>query len=228
MSLFLLYIPLWLLALLLYVLVSRRAYLVSPCFFMYAAFGVAACVARFVTRNHPHPYFDTYWITEGIFCVLGMLAMYEVLRTALKALPCAWWARVVFPLLLLASVELSLVRTHAAPPQAEIRMFGVLIGEMAVRFVQVFIFAGLASLVPLIGLRWHRYSFGVALGFGLYATVMLVNTTRLADSGTRFTATWGVISTATYSVSVLIWIWFFWMPPKVTGLGPRTIEPAVS
>ena len=87
MILFLWYLPLLLLALLLWVMLRRRAYKVSPCFFAYAAFGVAADLARFVAHNHPHPYFATYWITEAGYCLLGILAMYEVLRSALGNLP---------------------------------------------------------------------------------------------------------------------------------------------
>jgi hypothetical protein len=48
-----------LLALLLWVLLLGRAYKAAPWFFAYVAFGVAASGARFVTHNHPRPYFAT-------------------------------------------------------------------------------------------------------------------------------------------------------------------------
>jgi hypothetical protein len=212
MSLFLSSLPSWLLALLLWVMVRRQAYKVSPCFFAYVAFGVAACVARFVTHNHPRPYFATYWITEALFCLLGILAMYEVIRSALGNLPRAWWSHLIFPAILLVSIGLSVARTQVVPsPFSGLRLW-IVAGEIAVRFVQVSIFAGLASLVPLIGLPWRRYPFGVAMGFGLYATIMLLSTSRLADTGTRYMVVWGITSLAAYSVAVLIWIWFFWVP----------------
>src|SRR5229473_1386519 len=106
MILFLWYFPLYLLTLLLWVLLRRRAYKVSPWFFAYAAFGVAASVARFVTHSYPRPYYATYWITEAIFCVLGVLAMCEVSRSSLGDLPRAWWVRLIFPFILLSSVGL--------------------------------------------------------------------------------------------------------------------------
>src|ERR1700692_2916379 len=216
MILFLSYLPLWLLALLLWVLLRRHAYQVSPFFFAYAAFGVAASVARFVAHNHPHPYFATYWITEAVFCILGILAMYEVLRSTLGNLPRARWAHFIFPFILLASVALSLARTHAAPPRVSGLLFWIVTGEIAVRFVQVSIFAGLASLVPLIGLRWRQYPFGVAMGFGFFATIELLSTARFVDSGPAFKFAWGAISVIAYSIAVLIWIWFFWVPARIT------------
>ncbi|MFZ0290535.1 MAG: hypothetical protein WAL65_15795, partial [Candidatus Sulfotelmatobacter sp.] len=87
-------------------------------------------------------------------------------------------------------------------------------GEIAVRFVQVFVFAGLVTLVPVLGFRWRQYSFGVATGFGLYATVALLTTTAFSDFGTRFKFLWGVTSLVAYSLAVLIWIWFFSVPQK--------------
>lgn len=227
MILFLSYLPLWLQALLLWVLLRRRAYQVSPCFFAYAAFGVVASAARFVAHNHSHPYFATYWLTEAGYCLLGILAMYEVLRSTLGNLPRAWWAHLIFPFLLLASVALSLARTHASPPQVTGLRFWIVTGEIAVRLVQVLVFAGLATLAPLIGLRWRQYPFGVAVGFGVYATVMLLTTAKFSDLGERFRFSWGVTSVATYSVAVLIWIWFFWAPAKVGDPESRTLGPAL-
>ena len=227
MILFLWYIPLSLLTPLLWVLVRRRAYDVAPCFFAYSAFGVASDATRFVTHNYPHPYFLTYWITEAGYCLLGILAMHEVLRSAIGHLPRAWWVHLIFPVILLASWGLSLARTHVGPPRVTGILLWIVTGEIAVRFVQVSIVAGLATLVPLIGLRWRRYSFGVALGFGFFATVQLLSTTRFVDIGPTFKLMWGAISIAAYSLAVLIWIWFFWAPIKVTEPDLRPLGPAI-
>jgi hypothetical protein len=57
------------------------------------------------------------------------------------------------------------------------------------------------------------------MGFGLYATVELLTSSKFADLGTDFVFLWGVISVAAYSAAVLIWIWFFWVPTNVAGPG---------
>ena len=215
MSLIIWYIPLGLLVLLLWVLLRRDAYKVSPCFFSYVAFALAAGVARFVARNHPQPYYATYWITEAGYGLLGMLVMYEVLHTVLGSLTRAWWSRLIFPIILLGGIGLSLTRAHAVPIHFRGRLaFCIIAGEIAVRFVQVFVFAGLVTLVPLLGLRWRQFPFGIATGFGLYATVMLLATTKYSDFGTRFKFLWDLTSLVAYSVAVLIWIWFFSVPQK--------------
>jgi len=47
-----------------------------------------------------------------------------------------------------------MARANAVPS----RLSGILVynrrGEIAVRFVQVFVFAGLVTLVPVLGFRW--------------------------------------------------------------------------
>src|ERR1700733_1753517 len=212
------YIPLGLLAVLLCVLLRRRAYKMCPCFFVYTLFGVVAGAARLMARFSilldSRAYPATYWITEAGYDVLGMLVMYEVLRTLLSGLTHARWARLIFPVLLITSVGLSLARAQAAPPKVGGLLFYIVIGEITVRFLQVLIFAGLVTLVPVLGLRWRQYPFGVATGFGLYATVMLLTTTKFSDFGTRFKVLWSVTSVVAYSVAVLIWIWFFSVPQK--------------
>ena len=211
---FLTYIPLGLLALLLWTLVRKSAYKAVPCFFAYTAFAVAADVTRFLVHNHRHPYYAAYWFTEAGYDLLGILVMYEVLRTVLGNLTRAWWARLIFPAVLVAGVGISLARADVVPSRLGGLLFYIVVGEIAVRFVQVFVFAGLVTLVPLLGLRWRQYPFGVATGFGLYATVMLLTTTKFSDFGTRFKFLWGVTSLVAYSLAVLIWIWFFSVPQK--------------
>lgn len=188
---------------------------------------MTAGAARFAVHNHPKPYYATYWITEAGYGLLGILVMYEVLRAVLGNLTRAWWTRLIFPAVLIAGVGISLARAHAAPPQFGRHLASyILVGEIAVRFVQVLVFAGLVTLVPLLGLRWRQYPFGVATGFGLYATIALLTTTKFSDFGTRFTFLWGVTSIVAYSVAVLIWIWFFSVPQK-TGI-PNPELPAPS
>jgi hypothetical protein len=174
-----------------------------------------------------HSYYATYWLTEAGYSILGILVMYEVLRTVLGNLTRDWWSRLIFPTVLVIGLGLSLSRAHASPSQFGHGLgFYIVVGEIAVRFVQVFIFAGLVTLVPVLGLRWRQYAFGIATGFGLYATVMLLSTTRLSDFGTTFMYLWNLTSVVAYSLAVLIWIWFFSVPEKNETPGSKLSAPS--
>jgi hypothetical protein len=221
------YIPVGLLALLLFALLRARAYEVCPWFFAYSVYGLVVSLTRFASHKYPELYYSAYWISEAGYDVLGIAVMYEVLRTVLGGLARDSWARIIFPVILVAGVLLSLARAHAAPSQFTRRLaFYILTGEIAVRFVQVFIFAGLVSLAPLLGLRWRQYPFGIAAGFGLYATVSLLITAKLSDFGTRFMFLFNAVSLVAYSLAVLIWIWFFSTPQKVESPKPELSAPS--
>jgi len=217
MNLFLRYIPLGLLALLLFHMLRNRAYKVCPWFFAYVVFGVAAGVARFAARlayNHPGTYFATYWTTEAGYDILGILVMYELIRMVLGSMARRLWGRLMFPVSLVAGVGLSLSRAHAAPPQFSGIRYYIVVGEIAVRCVQSIIFSLLVAMVPLLRLRWRQYAFGIATGFGGYSVVALLMTTKFSDFGTRFRFLWGWTLIVAYSLAVLIWIWFFSVPQK--------------
>jgi hypothetical protein len=230
MNLILRYIPLGLLALLLVQVLRSRAHKECPLFLSYVAFAVAAGVVRLMVRLsilfNPGAYFATYWITEACYDILGMLVMYEVLRAVLGNLTRSWWARLIFPVVLIAGVGMSTSRANVIPSRLSGIEFYIAMGEIAVRFVQVFVFAGLVTLVPLLGLKWRQYPFGIATGFGLYATVMLLTTVKFSDFGTKFKLLWGWTSVVAYSVAVLIWIWFFSVPQKAETPSPDLSAPS--
>jgi hypothetical protein len=224
------YIPLGLLAALLCLLLRNRAYKMCPCFFTYVVFAVVAGVSRLTARLLAAPdagiYAATYWITEAGYDVLGILVMYEVLRAVLRNLTRTGWVRLIFPAVLIIGIILSMARAHAVPPQVTGILVYIVTGEIAVRFVQVIMFAGLVTSVPLLGLRWRQYPFGIAAGFGIYSTVALLITTKFSDFGTRFKLLWGWTSIVAYSFAVLIWIWFFSVPQKTDTPSSKLSAPS--
>jgi hypothetical protein len=226
MNLILPRLPSVLLAVLLCLMLRNRSYKLCPWFFAYVAFGNGASVARFLAYGHPHPYFATYWLTEAGFCLLGILGMHEVFRRVLGNLACAWRAELIFATVLFASVGLSLARAHAASPQFSGISQYIVVSELAVRCAQVLIFVATVATVLVVGLRRLQYALGVALGFGFYATVMLLNTTIFLNRGTGFKFLWGRISLASYSLAALIWIWSFTHPlPKRRRYAPPCGNP---
>jgi hypothetical protein len=218
--------PILLLVVLFWLMVRDRAFRTWPWFFAYVSFAIASGVARLVTLRHPRPYFVTYWLTDAGHAVLGALAMYEILRKVLRGLAGIWWTHLIFPALVAIGVGLSLWRAQLVPPQVHGRLLlCIVVGEIAVRFVQILVFVGLVGFIALFGFRWRQYPLGIAAGFGLYSTVALLITTKLSDIGTRFTFSWGVISLVAYSVAVLIWIGFFGVPQKEQPpLDPRVAK----
>ncbi|HXC43138.1 MAG TPA: hypothetical protein VNY51_06425 [Candidatus Dormibacteraeota bacterium] len=209
---FLPYIPFFLQAFLLWLLVRRHAQRAFPFFFAYTAFGVAAGIARFVTLGHVRAYFWTYWLTDAVYILLGTLSLFEVFRNVFGHVTRVWWRHLIFPGIIAASVYLAMARMQAVPPQFEGARLWIMSGEIAVRFAQVITFAALGTLVLLLGASWNTQERGITAGFGMYATVMLLMTTRYWDAGPRFRMAWSWASIIFYYVALIIWIWSFRRP----------------
>ena len=226
MSLLEWYIPLGLLAVLLFLMLRNRAYKVCPWFFAYVAFAVAAGVARFAVDSHPQAYKATYWITEAGYCLLGIIVMYEVFRAVLRAR--LWWTYLIFPIIVIAGVGLSLAHARAVQPQVSGVLLYIVTGEIAVRYVQVLIFIGMGTHAAFFGYRWRLYPLSIAAGFGLYSTVALLTMMKFSDFGTRFRFLASLTLLVAYSLAVLIWIWFFSVPqPEEPPLRPEQVALVV-
>jgi hypothetical protein len=199
-QLFIEYAPLALLLALLAVLTARRAYRRFPFFFSYALFAVLADLGRFYTRHHDDLYFNVYWATEIGYSLLGILVLYEIYRTVFRNLTDIRWVRRTFPVTISIAAILVAARSYLFPSQMpNFLMTCIVTAELAVRLLQVSIFVLLVFLVYFFGLRWRHHAFGIALGFGLYATVALISTSKFYDFGTDFAFVWGTVLLLAYS-----------------------------
>ena len=197
---------------LLWLLILRHAQRAFPFFFAYTVFGGAAGVARFLALGHVHAYLWTYWLTDAVYILLGTLSLFGVFRNVLGHVTRVWWRHLIFPGIVAASVYLAMARMQAVPPQFEGVRLWIMSGEIAVRFAQVMTFAALGTLVLLLSASWNAQERGITAGFGMYATVMLLMTTKYWDAGPGFKMAWGQVSIIFYCVALMIWIWSFRRP----------------
>ncbi|SRR6266496_2003719 len=220
------YIPFVLQSMLLCALLRGKAYRTFPWFFAYTLFSVMTAVARYAVKNQEGAYFYLYWTTDAIQSFLGAIVMYEVCRGVFRNLGKTRWAHVIFVTMTGTAAVLTLGRTRAHLPGANTLMTWVVGAELGLRFLQVLMFIMLIVLVALFGLRWRQHNFGISSGYGIYAAVNLFTTTKYYEFGTRFTFLWGWVSIITYTVAVLIWLWYFSTPIK--AVVPNSEQPPLS
>jgi hypothetical protein len=213
--------PLVLQALLLRILLKTHKLKVFPCFFAYTGFSVLADLARLAVYNTDRLYFYVYWTSEVGYAVLGIAVMYEVYRTVFPGFRTFWWFRPIFPVIVLSTTVITIIHMMGLPAGLhQPFMSWIVAGELWVRILQVTIFVVLGILVTFFGLRWRQHPFGIAAGFGLYATVALLGTEKYSEFGTRFAWAWSVLSVVAYSMAALIWFWFF------SGAPPQENHPS--
>jgi len=214
------------LSVLLVFLVKKRCWRSVPWFFSYVAFALCADLARFIFHNQRPAYFWIYWTTEAVYAVLGVGVMYEVARRVFGNLGRSWWPRLLFPAMIGVSAILTIGRGSAVPSGLSYRTLALIIlGEIFIRFLEVIMFATLVTLVPVLGLQWRQYAFGVATGFGVYSIVALLTTTRFSVLGLNYYFSWAWASIISYSCSVFIWLFFFSAAEKtVPPHGPSLLS----
>lgn len=215
-------------ATLLWLLLRSRIFRTFPWFFAYTLFAVIADISRLIFRYWRGPYYYyVYYGTDALYSLFGFAVMYEVFRHVLRNFHGIRWFRPIFPLTIVLTVALTALHTANRPPRFRTQMVEWVLGaETGEFFLQVSVFVLLVMLVTVFGLRWRQHAFGICAGYGLYATVGLLATTKFYEIGTRFTFWWGVLSVAAYNVAVLIWIWYFSGP--VTPEPPRAGQPPMA
>lgn len=218
--------PLPLQVVLLWLMIRRGSLAVFPWFFTYTAYSVLATGVRFALRNNDPVYPYVYWGSEAVYAFLGIAVMYEVFSGVFGRLGRLWWFRPIFPLTALLTLGLTVHLTRITQTDLNTEMTWIVGGEMAARILQVAMFVLMTVLVGLFGLRWRQLQFGISAGFGVYATAALFASTKYYEIGSDFIFWWSVISVVSYTMAVLIWLFYFSTPIKAEK--QRSEEPPLS
>jgi hypothetical protein len=194
-----------------------------PAFFIYTCFSLVTGIGRLLLNHTVKPYLYFYWSTEAIYALLGIAVLYEVFKAVFGNLKHAFWFRAIFPVTVVCTLTLTFLHapglftgTHSFSNVILVsKILNVITAsEMAVRFLQVALFVILIGSVALFGLRWRQQAFGISAGYGIYASVCLLASTKLYEIGTNFERVWGIATVLSYTVAGLIWVWFFSNKPE--------------
>lgn len=166
-------------------------------------------------------YFIIYWIGQAILLLLSYAAIYEVFTKLLSRYTA------ITPLsknllFFMTAVLLLGVGAWAANWNATF-VETVLMLQQACRLLQVAMLIMIFALTLFFGLQWKHHAFGIALGFGLYGAVELVDLTL---------RTWNMIGvgslsridTFAYNCVALLWLAYLYYPERqpVTRVLPAT------
>jgi len=197
------------------IMAKKRLFRELPVFFSYTVFHVVRSLALFIIRQNCSmtTYSYAYWSAEFISAVMGFAVIYEVFSKVLEPFPgiqrlgmmLLGWAAVVMVILGIASA--------ASPGASQPGMIaGVFAFERSIRIVQCGLMAFLFIFASTLSLSWKHYSFGIAMGFGIFATVDLIAVAVRAQMGSVAGATFGLLKPGSYLVATAIWTGYLLMP----------------
>jgi hypothetical protein len=217
-----------LLAVILVLVIRRRLYKQFPSFLLYTAFElfqftVLLAVFIYAKSLADERYRGAFSLGTAISTVVRFGVIYEIFAevfrnyNALSELGSVLFRWTTIILLL---IGVALAGTHGSGPDGFLVMVSIL--NRTVSLMQCGLLMFLFLFARYFALSWRNHAFGIALGFGILASV------DLANSAIRSQIAVGsylldILGMAAYHVCVLIWIFYLAAPERVTHRIPKQL-----
>jgi hypothetical protein len=193
-------------------LYRRKLHKEFPAFFVYIVAQIVIFCAQFPIyfSAWQSAYFYVYWLSTALNLIFAFRIIHEIFLDifkpyhALQDLGHALfkWAAVI-------TVLVSVVLVAVSPSWEDPLLTSILVVQRCVRVVQCGLVIFLLAFCGTLGVNWRRFSFGIALGFGLASASELV--TLAMFSGGRINApSMQCCVFIGYIGSLLVWLYYGW------------------
>jgi hypothetical protein len=199
-----------------------------PIFAIYTSCQFARSICLLMVRQYgdSQSYFYSYWTAEIVSEILAFLVILEVFFDLLKPYPgiqkvstiLLKWATVM--LLLLA-----FILGAFAAPDTRAMINTILIVEQSAHVVQCGLVLFLLLFSSALSLSWRSYSFGIAAGFGVLATVDVVTSTMKLTAGPIASPSFVILKPVTYLAVSTLWFAYLFRP-VTSSFKKQTAPPA--
>jgi hypothetical protein len=217
-------------------MVRRNYHKMFPRFFSYVLFQTLKSACLFLAyRYFPDNYFDVYWTGNAVSVIFTVAVMDEILRHLFREYGgiqvfgttiFRWSCGLLFLLVILGALsggEVGGDRVVAA----------VLSYDRNVRLMQVGLFLLLMILCRILPNCWRQQVFGIALGFGIFASVELILVSFVMWFGDGQGAIISALKSTAYNAVTLVWIGYLRHQPQLvprmeTAAGPNPFNLALA
>jgi hypothetical protein len=202
------------------VVIFRKSWRDLPAFSGYALFSATASLALYAIPGSHHnlTYFYAYWISEAGAIVLGLVIVREIfMKLFAPHLALRKLASMIFRVAIILLVAFGCAVMYAQAPGAQGVYKGVMIGEEAVRIVEVGLIMFLFLSSGAFGLHWRQGIFGIALGLGIFTCVELVALAVYLNIGTTAFAGFEIARLVASNLSLLVWLAYLLAPERATA-----------
>jgi hypothetical protein len=185
----------------------RKLWRTYPIFSAYLASEVMLFLVLFLNEKHPDVYYYLYWVGATIGAVLGFKVIHEVFSDVLRpfhalrdfsSMLFRWAALVV----MLIAVISAMGSTNTGLGSVAL---GLLSLERSVRVMQCGLVLFLMMFSRYLGSSWRHRSFGIALGFGIFAVAEFV-LLGLQFASLIDRTTLNILNMGAYDAAVVTWL----------------------
>src|SRR5271157_2622778 len=199
-------------------MVRRKYDKAFPRFFSYILFQTLKSACLFVAyRYFPESYFDAYWTGNAVSVIFAVVVMDEILHSlfteygGIQSLGTTIF-RWSCGLLLLLAIIGALSSGEAGGDRVVAAVFAF---DRSMRLMQVGLFLLLLLLCRLLKNCWRQPVFGIALGFGVFASVELILVSVVMWSGNGHAAMISLLKSTAYNAVTLVWIGYLKQQPHL-------------
>lgn len=190
-----------------------------PRFFSYILFQTLKSGCLFLAYRYfsDQTYFDAYWTGNALSVIFAVAVMDEILRSlfteyggiqSLGATIFRWSCA----LLLLVAIVGALSGSGTSGDRVVATVFAF---DRSLRLMQVGLFLLLMLLCRLLKNCWRQPVFGIALGFGVFASIELILVSVVMWSGDSHANLISLLKSAAYNVVTLVWIGYLKQQPQL-------------
>lgn len=199
-------------------MVLRKSHRVFPRFFSYILFQTLKSACLFlVYRYFPDSYFEAYWTGNAVSVIFTVAVMDEILRSLFKEYGgIQILGTTIFRwscgLLLLLAILGALSSNETGGDRVAATVFAF---DRSVRLMQVGLFLVLMLLCRFLRNYSRQQVFGIALGFGVFASVELILVSVVMWYGDGHAAIISLLKSTAYNAVTLVWIGYLKQQPQL-------------
>ena len=190
-------------------MLRRKLHLVFPRFFSYILFQVVKSGFLFVIyQRYQGSYFDAYWTGNAISVLLAVAVLDEILHHLFqKYVGIQNLGYVIFRWACGLLLALAIVNAFSSQAATADRIVATVLSfDRSVRVMQCGLVLLLLVLCRLLRHSWRQHVFGIALGFGVFASIELILVSIVMHYGDGAAALVSLVKSAAYDGVSLIWI----------------------
>lgn len=188
-----------------------------PRFFSYILFQTLKSACLFIAyRYFPESYFDAYWTGNAVSVIFTVVVMDEILHSLFREyggiqIVGTTIFRWSCGLLLLLAVLGALSSSEAGGDKVVAAVFAF---DRSMRLMQVGLFLLLMFLCRVLKNCSRQQVFGIALGFGVFASVELILVSAVMLYGNGQVAIVSLLKSLAYNAVTLVWIGYLKQQPQ--------------
>ena len=209
-------------------MVRQKYHSAFPRFFSYIVFQILKTGCLFVAyRYFGDNYFEAYWTGNALSVIFAVAVMDEILRNLLQEYGAiSFLSTTIFRWSCGLLFLLSMVGAMSSAETSGDRIVAVVFSfDRSMRLMEVGLFLLIMLLCRLLKDCWQQPVFGIALGFGMFASVELLLVSFVMWHGNNGQeATISLVKSIAYNAVTLVWIGYLRRQPQPVS----TIEPVLN